>query len=195
MTTTILIQRSLPRLARVLAGALLLTLMAETPVLAQQEEQPPQAVPQQAPPAGAQAPAAAAPAAPTDRVGRLEQQIADLQAMVAALESLVKTRPDVTLPQEGPAADSGQGVGNAAGLTARIDAMETQMGALSSQLELMTQQLGALEARLGGGGGAPQQLAPPQAEEPVAPPSTGDEPLPELPGRQGRAPGANERGT
>ena len=63
--------------------------------------------------------------------------------MVAALESLVKTRPDVTLPQEGAAGDAGQGVGNAAGLTARIDAIETQMGALSSQLELMTQQLGA----------------------------------------------------
>ena len=88
----------------------------------------------------------AAPA-PTDRVGRVEQQIADLQAMVAALESLVKTRPDVTLPQEGAAGDAGQGVGNAAGLTARIDAIETQMGALTSQLELMTQQLGALEAR------------------------------------------------
>jgi hypothetical protein len=192
VTPSILIQRSRSRLASVLAGALLLSLSGTAPVLAQ-EEQPPQAVPQQAPPAGAQAPVAAAPAAPTDRVGRLEQQIADLQAMVAALESLVKTRPDVTLPQEGAAGDAGQGVGNAAGLTARIDAMETQIGALTSQLELMTQQLGALEARLGGGG-APQQLAPPQAEEPVAPPSSGDEPLPELPGRQGRAPDANERG-
>jgi hypothetical protein len=51
----------------------------------------------------------------------------------------------------------------------------------------MTQQLGALEAKLGGAG-APQQLAPPQ----------GDDPLPELPGRQGRAPAdpsaARERG-
>jgi hypothetical protein len=58
-------------------------------------------------------------------------------------------------------------------------------GALTSQLELMTQQLGALEARIGGGG-APQQLAPPQAEEPETPvalPPSGDEPLPELPGR------------
>ena len=178
-----LIERSRSRLASVLAGALLLSLFGTAPVLAQQEEQP-QAVPQQAPPAGAQAPAPAAPA-PTDRVGRLEQQIADLQAMVAALESLVKTRPDVTLPQEGAAGDAGQGVGSAAGLTARIDAIETQMGALTSQLELMTQQLGALEARIGGGG-APQQLAPPQAEEPeapMAPPPSGDGPLPELPGR------------
>jgi TolA-binding protein len=184
-----LIERSRSRLASVLAGAVLLSLCVASPVLAQQEE-PPQAVPQQAPPAGAQAPTQAAPAAPTDRVGRLEQQIADMQAMVAALESLVKTRPEVTLPQEGAPGDAGQGVGNAAGLTARIDALETQLGALSSQLELMTQQLGALEARLGGGGGAPQQLAPPQAEEPMAPPPSGDDPLPELPGRQGRAPDA-----
>jgi TolA-binding protein len=182
-----LIERSRSRLASVLAGALLLSLLAATPVLAQQEA-PPQAAPQPLPPAEGQAPAAAAPAAPTDRVGRLEQQIADLQAMVAALESLVKTRPDVTLPQEGAPGDAGQGVGNAAGLTARIDAIETQMGALSSQLELMTQQLGSLEARLGGGGGAPQQLAPPQADEPMAPPPSGDDPLPELPGREGRAP-------
>ena len=179
-----LIERSRSRLASVLAGALLLSLLAATPVLAQQDV-PPQAVPQQAPPVEGQAPAAAA-ATPTDRVGRVEQQIADLQAIVAALESLVKTRPDVTLPQEGAASDAGQGVGNAAGLTARIDAIETQMGALTSQLELMTQQLGALEARIGGGGGAPQQLAPPQAEEPeapMAPPPSGDGSLPEPPGR------------
>jgi TolA-binding protein len=182
-----LIERSRSRLASVLAGAILLSLLAATPVLAQQEE-PPQAEPQQAPPAGAQPPAQAAPAAPTDRVGRLEQQIADLQAMVAALESLVKQRPDVTLPQEGAPGDAGAGIGSAAGITARIDALETQIGALSSQLELMTQQLGALEARIGGAG-APQQLAPPQAEEPpMAPPPQGDDALPELPGREGRAP-------
>ena len=92
-----LIERSRSRLASVLAGALLLSLLAATSVLAQQDV-PPEAVPQQAPPAEGQAPVPAAPA-PTDRVGRIEQQIADLQAMVAALESLVKTRPDVTLPQ------------------------------------------------------------------------------------------------
>jgi hypothetical protein len=182
-----LIERSRSRLASVFAGALLLSLFAATPVFAQQEELP-QAEPQQAPPAEAQAPQPA-PAAPTDRVGRLEQQIADVQAMVAALESLVKTRPGVTLPQEGAPGDAGQGIGNAVGISARIDALETQMGALSSQLELMTQQLGALEARLGGTG-EPQQLAPPQAEEPVPPAPSSDEPLPELPGRQGSAPDA-----
>jgi len=179
-----LIERSRSRLASVLAGAVLLSLLAATPLLAQQEV--PQTAPHPLPPVDGQAPAAAAPA-PTDRVGRLEQQIADLQAMVAALESLVKTRPEVTLPEEGAPGDAGYGIGNAAGLTARLDALETHMGALSSQLELMTQQLGALEARLGSAG-APQQLAPPQAEEPMAPPPSSDDPLPELPGRQGRAP-------
>ena len=177
------IKRCRPRLASVWAGAVLLTLLAVASVSAQ--DVPPQAAPQPMPAEG-QAPVAAA--VPADRIGRLEQQIADLHAMVAALESLVKTRPDVTLPQEGAPGDAGQGVGNAAGLTARIDAMETQLGALSSQLELVTQQLGALEARLGGA--APQQLAPPQAEqpsapqpqEPMAPPPSGNDPLPELPG-------------
>jgi hypothetical protein len=181
VTCLLPIERGRSRFPSLLAAALLLSASVS---LAQ--DVPPQPAPQQAPPADGQAPA---PAAPPDRVGRIEQQIADLRAMVAALESLVKTQPGVTLPQEGSAGDGGQGFGNAAGLTARIDAIETQMGALSSQLELMTQQLGALEARLGGAG-EPQQLAPPQSEEPapqeeqpMAPPPSSHEPLPELPGQ------------
>ncbi len=87
--------------------------------------------------------------------------------MVAALESLVKAKPDVQLPQESTGGDAGP----AAGMSARIDALETQVGALSSQFELMTQQLGALEGKLNGGG---------------EPPPDGQEPLPEeRPGRQG----------
>jgi TolA-binding protein len=179
VTSLTLIERSRSRLAIVLAGAALLLALAGTPAFAQQE--PPQAAPQQAPAAETPAP----PAAPPDRVGRLEQQIADLQTMVAALESLVKARPDVTLPQESAGGDANQSFGNAAGVSARIDALETQIGALTSQLELMTQQLGALEARLGGDAGAPQQLAPTQGEEPPVAPQ-GQEPLPELPGREGR---------
>ncbi|MGC1348082.1 MAG: hypothetical protein WA863_18745, partial [Methyloceanibacter sp.] len=77
-----------------MAGVALL-LLAASPGLAQQAEPP--AEPQAAPPAEGEAPAAA-PA--PDRIGRLEQQIADLQTMVAALESLVKAKPDVQLPQE-----------------------------------------------------------------------------------------------
>ena len=92
--------------------------------------------------------------------------------MVAALELLVKAKPDVQLPQESAGGDAGPA---AAGMSARIDALETQVGALSSQLELMTQQLGALDAKLNGGA-EPQPLPPPD----------GQEPLPaERPGRQG----------
>jgi hypothetical protein len=98
--------------------------------------------------------------------------------MVAALESLVKARPDVQLPQEGAGDDAGQ-FGPAAGMSARIDGLETQVGALSSQLELMTQQLRALEAKLNGGD-EPQPLPPPQGEEPL-------QAFPqERPGRQGQ---------
>jgi hypothetical protein len=183
VTSSTSIERKRSRLATVLAEAALLFLLGAAQAFAQQAA--PQAEPQQATPAEAAAPAA--PAAPPDRLGRLEQQIVDLQAMVAALESLVKAKPDVTLPQESAGGDGGQNVGNAAGLTARVDSLETQIGALTSQLELMTQQLGALEAKLGGAG-APQPLAPPQGDEALPPPPQGDDPLPELPGRQGRVP-------
>jgi tol-pal system protein YbgF len=136
-----------------------------------------------------QAPAADAAAPAGDRTARLEQQVANLQAMVAALESLVKAQPSAVLPQES-AAPGGQGFDAAAGVTGRVDALETQVGALSSQLELLTQQLGAIEARMGGGGAAPQRLAPApqQDDQPL-------EPLPEPPGRQGSADPADPAGT
>jgi tol-pal system protein YbgF len=81
------------------------------------------------------------------------------------------------LPQESAGAAAGQVVSGAAGLGARVDALETQMGALTSQLELMTQRVGAIEARLGDSG-APQSLSPPEEEAPPPGP----------PGRQGMAP-------
>ena len=170
MTSSASIERSRARLASVLAGATLL-FAAANPCFAQQAE-PPAEPPEASPPAPV-ARAAPPAAEPTDRIGRIEQQITDLQTMVAALESLVKQRPDAQLPQESPAGEAGP----VAGMSARIDALETQVGALSSQLELMTQQLGALDAKLNGGA-EPQPLQPPPGEEP--------QPLPEeRPGRQG----------
>jgi hypothetical protein len=173
VTFSALSERSRSRLATVLAGAVLLLLPAASPVFAQQGEPPAQAQPP-----GAPAPAAAHAAELPDRISRLEQQVADLQTMVVALESLAKARPDVQLPQEGAGGDAGQNFGPAAGMSARIDALETQVGALSSQLELMTQQLAALEAKLNGGA-EPQPLQPPQGEEPLQLPQ-------ERPGRQGQ---------
>ena len=85
-------------------------------------------------------PLAQAKAAPGDasdsvakRLGRLEQQMNDLQTMVAALESLVKAKPEAVLPQESA---QGQGPGARRGdLGARVEALETQIGALTSGLE------------------------------------------------------------
>jgi tol-pal system protein YbgF len=160
-------------LAAALAGAVLLSVAGVPPVLAQQEAPPPEP---------AEAPAAEAAPAPAGdpvaaRIGRLEEQIHDLQVMVGALTSLVKAKPEAVLPQESAGGAAGQAVSNAAGLGARVDALETQMGALTSQLELMTQRLGAIEARLGDAG-APQSLSPPEDEAPPPAP----------PGRQGLAP-------
>jgi tol-pal system protein YbgF len=168
-------RRTRPRVAHLLAGLLLAA--AASPVLAQDT----------APPEPAEAPAAeAAPPAPSAdqgdpvaaRIGRLEGQIHDLQVMLSALESLVKAKPDAVLPQEAPGANTAQAFNNGAGLGARVDALETQMGAVMSQLELMTQQLGAIDAKLGGG----------EASPPAPPPAQGEQPLPLPPGRQGLAP-------
>ncbi|MGC2408531.1 MAG: tol-pal system protein YbgF [Methyloceanibacter sp.] len=150
----------------------MLLFAAGAPVFAQQDTPPPEPAPA----------AEAAPPAAGDliagRIGRLEEQIHDLQVMVGTLTSLLKSKPDVVLPQESAAGDAAQGVSNAADLGARVDALETQIGALTSQLELMTQQLGAIEAKLGRAG-APQSLSPPG----------GEEPRPSKPmGRQGLAP-------
>src|SRR5580704_14997423 len=85
VTFSALSERSRSRLATVLAGAVLLLLPAASPVFAQQGEPPAQAQPP-----GAPAPAAAHAAELPDRISRLEQQVADLQTMVVALESLAK---------------------------------------------------------------------------------------------------------
>lgn len=165
-----------------LALALLLPLGGVSGVAAQEPLPPADPMQQQQPMPG-QAPApAAAPGG--DRIGRLEAQIGELQAMVAALQTLVKSSPEVRLPQESPAdAVAPAGAPADPGLTARIDALETQMSAISGQLQSMTQQLGALESKLNGG------VMNPDAPQPLAP---GQEPLQPLPGedpeRQGMAP-------
>jgi tol-pal system protein YbgF len=170
-------RRGRSRLASPLTGVLLLVLAAgSTPAFSQQGTVSPEARP-----AGEGEPIAGGAAA-GDRMGQLEEQIHDLQVMVGALESLVKSKPDAVLPQESAGGGTPQSLGNEAGLGARMDALETQIGAFTSQLEMMAQQLGALEAKLTGAG-APQPLSP-----------RGDEPLPPPPGRQGLAPApASER--
>ena len=128
--------------------------------------------------AQAQSPGTAAPAATTaaspapatqqgdeavtNRVGKLESQIADLQVMIGTLESLLREKPGATLQQETPASPAADG-----NLAPRVDALETQIGALANQLERIARQLASIEARLTD---APQSLTPPQDEPDHVPP-------------------------
>jgi tol-pal system protein YbgF len=102
------------------------------------------------------------------RLGRVEEQMIDLQAMVGTLESLVKDRPGVVLPQEAPQA----GVSGVADL--RIDALETQIQALTSQVEQVVTQMSALQARLESGEVAPP-IAVPQPQEGALPQIDGED--------------------
>lgn len=68
------------------------------------------------------------------RIGRLEQQFLELQVSVGTLETLLRAKPGAVLPQE----PAGGGVDTASSaavgdFTARVGALETQIGALSSQ--------------------------------------------------------------
>jgi tol-pal system protein YbgF len=100
------------------------------------------------------------------RLGRLEDKVRGLQVMVGTLESLLRAKPGTVLPQESPPAAPDGSVGP------RIDALETQITALTNQIEQMGKQMSALEAMLA----APRM---PPAPPPIA------EPPPE---RQGETP-------
>jgi tol-pal system protein YbgF len=99
------------------------------------------------------------------RLGRLEDKVRDLQVMVGTLESLLRAKPGTVLPQEAPA------VAQDGSLGPRIDALETQITALTSHVEQIGKRMGGLEAKLAT---APIPAAPPPA-------------LP-MPERQGEAP-------
>lgn len=109
------------------------------------------------------------------RLGRLEQKVKDLQVTIGTLESFVSTKPGAVLPQEAaPPAPAQSGGGD---LAPRIDALETQITALTNQIEQMGKQMSALQAKL-----AAAQMPPPAP--PPAPPNVAEPP----PERQGEAP-------
>lgn len=111
------------------------------------------------------------------RLERLEQQVADLQSVVAAVETLAKNN-----------SGGGSGYAAAAGGGASAD----QIRQLSEQIADLTQRLERLEARLGEGGGIPQ-AQPRQDMGYGAAPASGFEDkqqLPPLGGTQGQGFGA-----
>ncbi len=150
-----------------MAGLLFASLLA-LPCFAQ--ENPPQAEQSPAPkPAQAKGQGGDSIGA---RLGRLEEKIRDLQVTVGTLESFVRTKPGAVLPQEAPPPVA-QGQSVQGDLGPRIDALETQITALTSHIEQIGRQMSALEAKLSAAPALPAPL-PPSAEPP--------------PDRQGEAP-------
>jgi tol-pal system protein YbgF len=100
------------------------------------------------------------------RIERIEEQLKELKVTIGTLESLLRSKPGVTLPEE--AVQAPRAVAGPEGpseIDSRIEALETQVSALTSQIEQMTKQLEALQARPQEA--APQQLPPSEALRPL----------------------------
>jgi tol-pal system protein YbgF len=147
------------------AGFLLLSLLflslAALPSFAQENE--PQGW---APAAEAPKPQGGDPA--SARLDRLEEKMQGLQVMIGTLESFIRTKPGTVLPQEAPA-PAAQGQSGDSELGPRIDALETQITALTSHIEQISRKMSALEAKLSA---APSAEPPPERQgQAPAPPS------------------------
>jgi len=100
------------------------------------------------------------------RIESIEEQLRGLKVTVGALESLLRSKPGVTLPQEEVQAPRAVAEPEGGGeIDSRIDALETQVSALTSQIEQMTKQLAALQAKPQAA--APEQLPPNEALRPL----------------------------
>jgi tol-pal system protein YbgF len=108
------------------------------------------------------------------RVEQLEEQLVDLQVFIGTLESLAK---GATAPLPGPRAGAGPAAAFNASDPGRLDAIETQIRALASQLENMQDQM----RNLGSSKGQADDDRPPRKQPPgfgsttVAPSAQRDE--------------------
>jgi tol-pal system protein YbgF len=81
------------------------------------------------------------------RLSRVEQKLADLQALVGALQSFTRSNPGTPPPQDTSSAGAGaEPPSSQAELAMRVAALETQIGALTAELEQINQRLNALNA-------------------------------------------------
>lgn len=108
---------------------------------------------------GAQPEARSADGGLKSRVDQLEEQMVDLQVTIGTLESIAKTAgtQSSSATFRAPAGGGGGGSGDAA----RVDALETQIRALVSQVEQLADRVRAMEG--GGGRATAPQPAPPTA--------------------------------
>jgi tol-pal system protein YbgF len=127
------------------------------------------------PPAGKEA-AQGPDAALQRRVEQLEEQLVDLQVVIGTLESL--TRGTSPPPTRMPPPTSNGGLGSAD--SGRLDAIETQIKALTSQLEHLQEQVRSLAERPSGrqpprSGFGDVTVAPAAPPPPPPPPGPKDE--------------------
>jgi tol-pal system protein YbgF len=124
------------------ARAGVLALAAVIMVSAPQAQQPPRPQAKNAPPAARDQPPGS-DAGLQRRVEQLEEQLVDLQVVIGTLESLA--RGGSAPPRGGP----GQSAAVNAADAGRMDAIETQIRALASQLESLQDQVRGLGGRSG----------------------------------------------
>ena len=96
------------------------------------------------------------------RLGRLEEKVQGLQVMMGTLQSFSGNKAAATVSVEAPQAAQPPAQ---AGLGPRLDALETQIAALTSHIEQIGRQMSALEAKLSALQAGPAPLTP-QAEPP-----------------------------
>jgi tol-pal system protein YbgF len=100
------------------------------------------------------------------RLGRLEEKVQSLQVMIGTLQSFSGNKAAASVSVEAPRAVSpAQG-----DLGPRLDALETQISALTSHVEQIGRQMSALEAKLSALQSAPPPLR--QGEAPAPPADT-----------------------
>jgi tol-pal system protein YbgF len=93
------------------------------------------------------------------RLSRVEQKLAELQALVGALQSFARANPAPMPAQDGGGAVPGaEPPLSQSDLDTRVSALETQIGALTAELEQINQRLNALNAKPAAQ--APLPLAP-----------------------------------
>lgn len=148
--------------------ALAAALMVLAPALASAQQPPtfgapaPTAPPRTQPKAATKAPPPAAGTPATEsqlrqRVEQLEEQLVDMQVLVGTLESLARSSGGGAAPRTG----SSSGASDAA----RIDALETQVRAMTLQIEEMSRQLRQRQGR--------SDDSPPPVREGALPPPAG----------------------
>jgi tol-pal system protein YbgF len=129
------------------------------------------------------------------RLGRLEEKVQSLQVMLGTLQSFSGSKAAASVSVEAPRAAQPGAQGD---LGPRLEALETQIAALTSHIERIGRQMSALEAKLSALQAAPlrQGEAPPapadSATASVAAPSDAESGGPGKPRWYGPEPGSDE---